>query len=97
LHHPIRRIGKEAEVSQATRKWIAEKVKLLSESDVLPFHEIIDVFMVKSALATAGVRFNECIYTPMVTVCRFLSQVLDPDHSCVLNQLEMECPGFRVS
>ena len=69
-------------MSHATRKWIAEKVKSLSESDVLPFHEILDAQMVKSGLAAAGVRFNECIYTPMVTVCMFLSQVLDPDHSC---------------
>ena len=26
--------------------------------------------------------FNERIYTPLVTLCMFLSQVLDPDHSC---------------
>jgi hypothetical protein len=27
---------------QATRRWITEKVKSLRESDVLPFHDILD-------------------------------------------------------
>ena len=31
---------------------------------------------------SAGVTFKERIYTPFVTLCMFLSQVLDPDHSC---------------
>ncbi len=29
-----------------------------------------------------GVTFHERIYTPLVTLCSFLSQVIDPDHSC---------------
>jgi hypothetical protein len=69
-------------VSQATRRWISEKVKSLRESNILPFHDILDAHMVKSALAEEGVRFNACLYTPLVTLCVFLSQVLDPDHSC---------------
>src|SRR5512135_1339926 len=67
---------------QATRRWISEKVKSLRESNVLPFHDILDAQMVASALAEEGVRFNACLYTPLVTLCVFLSQVLDPDHSC---------------
>jgi Transposase DDE domain len=67
---------------QATRRWISEKVKALHEADLLPFHEILDVEMVNAALASAGVTFKERIYTPFVTLCMFLSQVLDPDHSC---------------
>ena len=50
---------------QATRRWISEKVKSLHESDVLPFHELLDVEMVNSALAAEGVSFNERIYTPL--------------------------------
>jgi hypothetical protein len=69
-------------VPQTTRRWISEKVKSLRESDVLPFHDILDAQMVKAALAQEGVRFSERIYTPLVTICLFLSQVLDPDHSC---------------
>jgi hypothetical protein len=67
---------------QSTRRWISEKVQSLRESNVLPFHDILDADMVKSVLAEEGVTFNECIYTPSVTLCVFLSQVLDPDHSC---------------
>ncbi len=67
---------------QATRRWISEKVKSLNESNVLPFHDILDAEMVNAALASAGVTFKERIYTPFVTLCMFLSQVLDPDRSC---------------
>jgi hypothetical protein len=67
---------------QATRRWISEQVKSLRESNVLPFHDILDADMVKAALAEEGVTFHECLYTPLVTLCVFLSQVLDPDHSC---------------
>jgi Transposase DDE domain len=67
---------------QSTRRWISEKVKSLRESEALPFHEILDAAMVKNALDAEGVSFHSCIYTPLVTLCVFLSQVLDPDHSC---------------
>ncbi len=69
-------------MSQATRRWISEKVKSLSQSQALPFTEILDAAMVNSALAAAGVTFKQRIYTPLVTLGMFLSQVLDPDHSC---------------
>ena len=69
-------------MSQATRKWISEKVQALRESNALPFHDILDAAMVKAALDAEGVAYNESIYTPLVTLCVFLSQVLDPDHSC---------------
>ena len=51
-------------MSQTTRRWISEKVKSLRESNVLPFHDILDADMVKSALAERGVTFNACISTP---------------------------------
>ena len=63
-------------MSQATRRWISEKVKSLRESNVLPFHDILDVTMVKAALTEEGVTFNESISTPLVTTCVFLSQDL---------------------
>jgi hypothetical protein len=69
-------------VPQSTRRWISEEVRSLRESNVLPFHDILDADMVKSALAEEGVTPHECTYTPLVTLCMFLSQVLDPDHSC---------------
>jgi Transposase DDE domain len=67
---------------QATRKWISDQVNSLRESTVLPFHDILDAEMVETAVAEEGVAFHERIYTPLVTLCVFLSQVLDPDHSC---------------
>ena len=67
---------------QTTRRWILEKVKSLQESQLLPFYEILDADMVRSALAAERVKFKDRIYTPFVTLCMFLSQVLDPDHSC---------------
>jgi hypothetical protein len=69
-------------MSQSTREWILQKVQALAESNVLPFHDILDADMVRVALAEEGVTNNACIYTPLVTLSVFLSQVLDPDHSC---------------
>jgi len=69
-------------MSQATRWRISEKVKSLHVTDALPFHEILDAKMVNAALASAGVTFKQRIYIPLVTLWMFLSQVLDPDHSC---------------
>jgi hypothetical protein len=69
-------------VPQSTRRWISEEVKSLQESEVLPFHEILDARSVHAALAAEGVGFKDRVYTPLVTLCVFLSQVLDPDHSC---------------
>jgi hypothetical protein len=69
-------------MSKATRRWISEQVKSLRDSQVLPFHDVLDVGMVNQALAAEGVTFHERTYTPLVTLCMFLSQVIDPDHSC---------------
>jgi hypothetical protein len=67
---------------QSTRRWISEEVQSLRDSNVLPFHDLLDADLVQSALAEEGVTSHECTYTPPVTLCVFLSQVLDPDHSC---------------
>src|SRR5215475_14159936 len=67
---------------QSTRQQVAEEVRSLDQDKSLPFTEILDAAMVEGALAAAGVRYNQSIYTPFLTLCTFLSQVLDPDHSC---------------
>jgi hypothetical protein len=69
-------------MSKATRRWISEQVKSLRDSQVLPFHDVLDAGMVNEALAAEGVTFHERLYTPLVTLCMFLSQVIDTDHSC---------------
>jgi hypothetical protein len=69
-------------MSQATPETLAAEVKSLGEADLLPFHELLSVEMVDAALEAEKVRFHDCIYAPIVTLCLFLSQVIDPDHSC---------------
>jgi hypothetical protein len=69
-------------VSQPTRKSVEAQVNSFRESTVLPFSQILDSRMVAAELAEEGGTFNERIFTPLVTLCVFLSQVLDPDHSC---------------
>ena len=66
----------------STRRRISATVKSLGESNTLPFHDILDRQRVVAALAAEQVTFSDRIYTPLVTLCVFLSQVLDPDHSC---------------
>ena len=67
---------------QAIPTTLAAGVESLGEADLLPFHELLDADMVDEALKAEKVRFNRCIYSPIVTLCLFLSQVIDPDHSC---------------
>jgi hypothetical protein len=69
-------------MSQITRHQVAEKLDSLDKDKSLPFTEILDTEMVEDALAAEGVNYNQSIYTPFLTLCTFLSQVLDPDHSC---------------
>jgi Transposase DDE domain len=67
---------------QRTRHQVSEKIDSLEKDESLPFTEILDAQMVEDALAAEGVTYNQAIYTPFVTLCTFLSQILDPDHSC---------------
>jgi hypothetical protein len=67
---------------QSTRQQVAEKIDTIEKDKSLPFTEILDAEMVEDALAAEGVGYNQSIYTPFLTLCTFLSQVLDPDHSC---------------
>jgi hypothetical protein len=69
-------------MSQPTRARISEKINSLDDATSLPFHEVLNETMVKEALAAEGVSYNQSIFNPFVTLCAFLSQVLDPDHSC---------------
>src|SRR5277367_4630098 len=82
---------------QGTQRRIAEKIKSTLDSDALPFHEILDVEMVESALTSEGVQFKDRIYTPFVTLCLFLSQVLDQDHSCRAAVMRGWSSGWRLT
>ena len=55
--------------------------QFLQEGD-LPFTDVLSIETVSQALTTAEVVWKDRIYTPLVTLWVFLSQVLSEDHSC---------------
>jgi Transposase DDE domain len=69
-------------MSQTTRQTVSGKRDSRDAAQGLPFHEILSAPMVERALAAEGVQYNQSIFTPFLTLCTVLSQVLDPDHSC---------------
>lgn len=48
----------------------------------LPFSGILSTDLIKQALTALEVSWVDCVYTPLVTLCVFLGQVLSVDHSC---------------
>lgn len=68
------------------RPEIRQQIRFLRRQSLqdgtLPFSEVLSDEMVKEALIAADVDWNERIYTPVVTLWVFLSQVLSADHSC---------------
>jgi hypothetical protein len=54
----------------------------LRNDEGLPFSDLLKPERVAGALATLGLQCRERVYTPMVTLWTFLSQVLSADHSC---------------
>ena len=48
----------------------------------LPFSDILSTELIEQALTALKVGWVDCIYTPVVTLCVFLGQVLSADHSC---------------
>jgi hypothetical protein len=69
-------------MSQSTRHRVAAEINSLDKDKRLPFTEILNAEIVEEALAAEGVSYNQSIYTPFLTLCTFLSQILGPDHSC---------------
>ncbi|MGB5596320.1 MAG: IS4 family transposase [Crocosphaera sp.] len=48
----------------------------------LPFQDLLKSKKIEEILKEIGVKYKSRIYNPIVIVWSFLSQVLDPDHSC---------------
>jgi Transposase DDE domain len=82
-------------VAQSTRRWISRKVDELRHSPQLPFHDLLDPKMVARVLDENHVRFRDRIFTPLVTLWTFLSQVLSPDGSC--REAVARLIAFRVA
>jgi hypothetical protein len=54
----------------------------LAQAPALPFADLLTAEQVEQALRDEKVSFRDRLFTPLVTLWVFLSQVLDPDHSC---------------
>jgi Transposase DDE domain/Insertion element 4 transposase N-terminal len=54
----------------------------LSRAPALPFADLLPAQQVEQALRDEGVTFRDRLFSPLVTLWLFLSQVLDPDGSC---------------
>lgn len=55
--------------------------QFLQEGDI-PFTDVLSAETVAPALKSIEACWNDCIYTPLVTLWVFLGQVLSADHSC---------------
>src|SRR4051812_18545585 len=54
----------------------------LARAPGLPFADALPAARVEQALREEGVAYRDRLFPPLVTLWLFLSQVLDPDHSC---------------
>src|SRR5437762_2356024 len=54
----------------------------LAQAPGLPLAEHLPAPLIHETARRLGYSFRERIFTPAVTLWTFLSQVLDPDHSC---------------
>jgi hypothetical protein len=69
-------------MSQHTRRRVRDQIQLLRDSEGLPFCDILDGDVVQEVLTRENVAFRERVFTPLITLWTFLSQVLGQDHSC---------------
>jgi Transposase DDE domain len=69
-------------VAQHIVRRVEEQAKALRNAEILPCRDLLDGEVVRSALAEEKLRFRVRTYTPVITLWTFLTQVLDPDHSC---------------
>lgn len=54
----------------------------LAHAPALPFSELLPGQIAEQAIRDEDVSFRDRLFSPLVTLWVFLSQVLDPDHSC---------------
>jgi hypothetical protein len=61
---------------------VGQRQQQLAQQPQLPFARLLDQDMVQQVLREEKVSFRERLFSPLVTLWIFLSQILDPDHSC---------------
>jgi hypothetical protein len=86
VNHP-NPFGPTGRAANTCRALVASPGLALAEH--LPEQQINDL------VKEAGVSFRQRIFTPAVTLWTFLTQVLDPDHSC--RQLSRDTNLFEVA
>ncbi len=67
----------------------------LTQAPGLPIAPLLDSDQVRQAIIDEGLRFRDRLFSPLVTLWVFLTQVLDPDHSC--RQAVARLLGYRAS
>lgn len=68
--------------SSRLRRQVHAHRDALAQTPGLPFAELLDPELVQQAVRDEQVTFRDRLFSPLVTLWVFLSQVLDPDHSC---------------
>jgi len=53
-----------------------------AQKDGLPFADVLPAERVERVLDQEGAVWRDCVYTPLLTLWAFLSQVISPDGSC---------------
>ncbi len=66
----------------AAPRQVAQRRRQLHQAAELPFARLLDRQTIQQALDDEKVSFRDRLFAPWVTLWVFLSQVLDPDHSC---------------
>jgi hypothetical protein len=61
---------------------VDEQANALRDAAILPYRDLLDGEIVGAALLEEKLRFRVRMYTPLVTLWTFLTQILDTDHSC---------------
>jgi hypothetical protein len=74
---------------------VREQVNALRNAAVIPYHDLLDGGLVEAALEEEKLQFRVRIYTPLITLWTFLTQVLDADQSC--RQAVLKLIAFLVS
>jgi len=52
------------------------------QDDGLPFTDVLDPHRLEQTLAEEGASWRDCLWTPVLTLWTFVTQVLHPDGSC---------------
>jgi hypothetical protein len=60
----------------------AQLRRKIAYAPALPFSELLPGGLAEQAIRDHAIAFRDRLFSPLVTLWVFLSQVLDPDHSC---------------